>query len=196
MLPVNKFNVGYTGDEQTALMNLYWHLRSLPNDYPGILVKGGPKIPGIVFTPSMFDAEILRTAEQRFPFLEDKCSFIVTDEVTSEFKPHSDTSHASVFTVLESDGTTVTTWYTIGGTPAFNFTADLYGVVPHKEAQLSIRHTEILTQGNTYLFDSHTFHSVKNTTRSRRIIFTWWLKHIAYAPALDYCQRVGLIGTS
>lgn len=193
MLPVNKFKVGYTEQQQQELLNLYWHLRSLPDDYPGILVKGGPKVPGIVLQPSQFDFPILRFAEQTFPFLEDKCSFIVTDNITSEFKPHSDTSHGSVFTVLESDNTTVTTWYTINGVPAHNFTKDLYGVVAHDTAALSIRHTEILTQGNTYLFDSHTFHSVKNVTQNRRIIFTWWLRHIAYQPALDYCQRAGLI---
>lgn len=193
-LPLIKLNdkLSYSDGERQSLIELYEYLKNKPDDYEGISIKG-KGIPGIVFNPTYYNDEfpVLSVAKSRYPFLKDKCSFIVTggDCSTNEFKPHSDESHGSILTVLKGDDKAITRWYTIEGAPAFEFSNDLYGVVPHSSSELSLRHEEILTKGSTYLFDSHTFHSIINPTGVSRIVFTWWLEHIAYQPAYEYYDK-------
>lgn len=192
MLPVKELKFGFTSDEIARLLEFYPILKTYDNTHPAIKVKGDPKkIPGIIFDFSLLDnhpiQNLLYTIKDRYPFLNNTVSYIITDDVISSFSLHSHTdSHCHLFTVLESDNTAQTHWYKIKTAPAFLKRSDLIGIVPHPDGQVKHWHTESLLQGKTYLFDSHTFHSVENLNKNRRIVFTWWLDHIAYQPAYEY----------
>lgn len=190
MKPANLLKFKFTEEEQNILLQIYCDMRQ--DKYTeGIMTKADA---GIVFKPSAFydTFPLLEELSKALPFVGDKCSFISTNAKTNKFKPHSDESHGSYFTILVGDDTTETAWHKIKNQDAFVFTEDLYGCIGNPSS-LEKYHTEILERSNTYLLDTHTFHSVENKTGNDRIVFTWWLKHIAYAPAFEYLSEHGFI---
>lgn len=194
MLPVKELSVKFGEDEIAALMEFYPILSDYNNNHPSILVKGpADKIPGIIFDFTKLDhpiVDMLAGIKNRYPFLCNTCSYIITDSVIPSFSPHSHTdSHCHLLCVLESNNTTKTHWYKISKAPAHIQKSELIGIVPHPDGEVVHWHTDRLLQGNTYLFDSHTFHSVENLDKTRRIVFTWWLEHIAYQPAYEYYEQ-------
>lgn len=194
MLPVKELSVKFGEDEIAALMEFYPILSNYDNNHPSILVKGpADKIPGVIFDFTKLDHPIvdrLASIKSRYPFLCNTCSYIITDSVIPSFSPHSHTdSHCHLLCVLESNNTTKTHWYKISKAPAHFRKSELIGIVPHPDGEVTHWHTDKLLQGNTYLFDSHTFHSVENLDKTRRIVFTWWLDHIAYQPAYEYYEQ-------
>lgn len=194
MLPVKELKIKFSEDEILELLNFYTILKEYDNNHPSIKVKGpADKIPGIIFDFTKLDNPIstmLTNIKNRYPFLCNICSYIITDNVIPSFNLHSHTdSHCHLLCVLESDNTANTHWYKISKAPGYLKKSDLIGIVPHPDGEVVHWHTESLLQGNTYLFDSHTFHSVENLNKNRRIVFTWWLDHIAYQPAYEYYEQ-------
>ena len=184
LLPVYKLKIGFTPQEIIDMTDAFHYLDSLANDHPGLILKG-KNIPGIVLQPSMFDIEVFRQIENKYPFLEDRLSFINTSEGET-FNAHSDDQHCSVFSMLASDNTTKTNWLKIKKAPAFDFGHKLYGCQPHPDGEFETYHTQTLEQGNTYLFDSNTFHNVENINENFRLSATWWLQKISYYNAYTY----------
>jgi hypothetical protein len=195
MLPVNELNVKFNKDEIAALLDFYPVLSDYNNDHPSILEKGAAdKIPGIKFDFTKLDhpiVDMLTNMKSRYPFLCNTCCYLVTDSVIPSFTLHSHTdSHCHVHCVLESDNTAKTHWYKISKAPGHLYNkADVIGIVPHPDGEVTHWHTDTLLQGETYLFDSHTFHSIENLDKNRRIVFTWWLDHIAYQLAYEYYEQ-------
>jgi hypothetical protein len=185
LLPIHKLKLGYTPQEVAQMTQAYYELEKWPDDHPGFLLKG-ERVPGIVLRPSMFDFEIFRKIENKYPFLEDRLSFINTSAESNGFKAHSDDQHCSVFCMLVSDNTTETRWLKIKKAPAFQFGHHLYGCQPHPDGEFEVYHREILQQGNTYLFDSNTFHTVVNRNENFRVTATWWLEKISFYNAYTY----------
>ena len=183
LLPIYKLRIGYTSQEIIDMTKAYHYLQSLADDHPGLILKG-KNLPGIVFRPSMFDIEVFRQIENKYPFLEDRLSFINTSN--SPFKEHSDDQHCSIFCMLASDNTTKTNWLKIKKATAFDFGHKLYGCQPHPDGEFETYHTQTLEQGNTYLFDSNTFHNVENENENFRLSATWWLQKISYYNAYTY----------
>lgn len=194
MLPVNELCNGLTADEIKLLLDFYPTINSW-DKHPCFKVKGDPKIiPGIIFDFTLLDnspiKDMLYNIQCRYPFLNNVVSYIITDDNISSFNLHSHTdSHCHLLTVLESDNTSKTHWYKIKKAPAFLKKSELIGIVPHPDGEVEHWHTTSLLQGKTYLFDSHTFHSVENLNKNKRLVFTWWLDHIAYQSAAEYYER-------
>lgn len=194
MLPVKELSNGLSSKEIEILLNFYPIINSW-NSHPCFKVKGDPKmIPGIIFDFSLLDdspvKNMLYDIKRRYPFLNNIVSYIITDDNISSFNLHSHTdSHCHLLTVLESDNTAKTHWYKIKKAPAFLKKSELIGIVPNPEGEVEHWHTASLLQGKTYLFDSHTFHSVENLNKNKRLVFTWWLDHIAYQPAYEYYEQ-------
>lgn len=194
MLPVKELKIKFSEEEISSLLNFYPMLSKYDNNHPSIIVKGdADKIPGIIFDYTKLNdpiCSLLDNIKARYPFLCNTCSYIITDNIIPSFNLHSHTnSHCHLLCVLESNNTTKTHWYKISKAPGYLKKSELIGIVPHPDGEVSHWHTEILSQGNTYLFDSHTFHSVDNMDKTKRIVFTWWLDHIAYQPAYEYYEK-------
>jgi len=194
LLPVNEIKYGLQLDQIEALLEFYTKIDSYNLDHPCILVKGDKtKIPGVIFDFSKLDdpiTDMLYNIKNKYPFLSTTVSYIITDDVIPNFNLHSHTdSHCHLLTVLKSDNTAKTHWYKIKKAPAHNKVSELIGIIPHSEGEIEHWHTETLLEGKTYLFDSHTFHSVENLNKNKRIVFTWWLDHIAHYPAWEYYSK-------
>lgn len=195
MLPVNKLKEQLSQNQLQQLNDLYEHLIEL-KDHPGILVYKAAKVPGVVFKPLSFIKEFPVLAElvSLWPFVENKASFIITNDEVNHVKAHSDSSHANINTVLRGDNTTATEWYEITEHDSvFDDSHKLYGLRPTTKDTINLKHREVLQQGSSYLFDSHSFHAVENVNRVERLVFAWWLGYIAYHPAYEYYKRLGLL---
>lgn len=194
MLPVQELSIKFSEDEITALLDFYPILANYSNTHPSIKVKGpADKIPGIIFDFTKLDhpiTDMLENIKSRYPFLCNTCSYIITDSVIPSFNLHSHTdSHCHLLCVLTSNNTATTHWYKIAAPPGHLRKSELIGIVPHPDGAVAHWHTATLQEGKTYLFDSHTFHSVENQDQTKRIVFTWWLDHIAYHPAYEYYEQ-------
>ena len=195
LLPVNEISNGFTNSEIQALLDYYPIIDGYDSSHPAIKVKGDKrKIPGVIFDFTKLDnhpiIDVLYNIQKRYPFLNNTVSYIITDEIIPSFNLHSHTdSHCHLLCVLESDNTAITNWYKIKRAPAFLKVSELIGIRPHPDGEVELWHTDTLLHNKTYLFDSHTFHSVNNTNKNKRIVFTWWLEHIAYQYAAEYYKN-------
>ena len=191
LLPINELYQGFSQNEIEKLLDFYDEIKSYDINHPSILVKGDEtKIPGIIFNFSKLDhpiTDMLYHIKERYPFLGTTVSYIITDKIIPKFNLHSHTDcHCHLLTILQSDNTSQTNWYKIKKAPGFLNVSELIGIVPHPDGEVEHWYSKILLQGKTYLFDSHTFHSVENFNENTRIVFAWWLDHIAYQHACEY----------